>query len=546
MNILAIESSCDETAVAVVCNGRQVLSDCISSQVDIHKIYGGVVPEIASRKHIEAIYPLADQALLEAGLTRREIDAVAVTYAPGLSGAVLVGVNFAKAAAFALGKPLIPVHHIRGHIAANYLTHPELEPPFLCLVVSGGHTMLVDVEDYTKMTILGGTRDDAAGECFDKIARVLGMPYPGGAALDRTSRGGDETKYSLPRARVDGNPLDLSFSGLKTAAINLIHNAQQKNEAIDVPALCASVSAAVSGALVSRTELALEQTGRRTLAVAGGVAANSRIRADIDAVAVTYAPGLIGAVLVGVNFAKAAAFAMDRPLIPVHHIRGHIAANYITHPDLEPPFLCLVVSGGHTMLVDVADYTDMRILGGTRDDAAGECFDKIARVLDMPYPGGAALDRRSQDGDETRYPLPRAKVDGNPLDLSFSGLKTAAINLIHNAQQRDDKIDVPSLCASVSASVSEALVSRTALALEQTGRKTLAVAGGVAANSRIRAEVTDLARRLGVRLCLPELRYCGDNAAMIGAQGYYEYLAGNTADMTLNAYATKSLVGETL
>ncbi len=338
MNILAIESSCDETAVAVVRDGRRVLSDCISSQVDIHKIYGGVVPEIASRKHIEAIYPLADQAIAEAGVSR----------------------------------------------------------------------------------------------------------------------------------------------------------------------------------------------------------------GDIDAVAVTYAPGLIGAVLVGVNFAKAAAFALDKPLIPVHHIRGHIAANYITHPELEPPFLCLVVSGGHTMLVDVADYTDMRILGGTRDDAAGECFDKIARVLGMPYPGGAALDRMSQGADADKYPLPRAKVEGNPLDLSFSGLKTAAINLIHNANQKGETIDVPALCASVSQAVSSALVSRAELALAQTGRKTLAVAGGVASNSRIRGEVTALAKRLGIRLCLPELRYCGDNAAMIGAQGYYEYLAGHTADMTLNAYATKSLVGETL
>ena len=338
MNIFSIESSCDETAVAVVRDGRVMLSDCISSQVDIHKIYGGVVPEIASRKHIEAIYPLADQALATAGVTRADIDAVAVTYAPGLIGAVLVGGNFAKAAAFALGKPLIPVHHIRGHIAANYLSHPELEPPFLCLVVSGGHTMLVDVADYTKMTILGGTRDDAAGECFDKIARVLGMPYPGGAALDRMSQGGDPTKY----------------------------------------------------------------------------------------------------------------------------------------------------------------------------------------------------------------PLPRAKVDGNPLDLSFSGLKTAAINLIHNANQKDEPVDIPSLCAAVSEAVSSALVSRTELALRQTGRKTLAVAGGVAANSRIRAQVTELAQRMGVRLCLPELRYCGDNAAMIGAQGYYEFLAGNVADMTLNAYATKSLVGESL
>ncbi len=338
MNILAIESSCDETAVAVVADGRRVLADCIASQVDIHKLYGGVVPEIASRKHIECIYALADQALDRAGVTRQDIDAVAVTYAPGLIGAVLVGVNFAKAAAFSLGVPLIPVHHIRGHIAANYLADPALEPPFLCLVVSGGHTMLVDVEDYTRMTILGGTRDDAAGECFDKIARVLGMPYP----------------------------------------------------------------------------------------------------------------------------------------------------------------------------------------------------------------GGAALDRRAQAGDPCKYPLPRAKVDGNPLDLSFSGLKTAAINLIHNADQKGETLDVPSLCASVRAAVSQALVSRTALALDQTGRKTLAVAGGVAANSQIRRELTALAEGRGLRLCMPPLSLCGDNAAMIGSQGYYEYLAGHTADMTLNAYATKSILGEQL
>ena len=338
MNILAIESSCDETAVAVVRDGRNLLADCIASQVDIHRLYGGVVPEIASRKHVEAIYPLAEEALKTAGLTRRDVDAVAVTFAPGLIGAVLVGVNFAKAAALTLGVPLIPVHHIRGHIAANYLTHPDLEPPFLCLVVSGGHTMLVDVRDYTEMEILGGTRDDAAGECFDKIARVLGMPYP----------------------------------------------------------------------------------------------------------------------------------------------------------------------------------------------------------------GGAALDRRSQAGDPKRYPMPKVRVDGNPLDLSFSGLKTAAINLIHNAAQKGETLEIPDLCASVSQAVSDALTTRAALALRQTGRSTLAVAGGVAANSRIRADLTDLAEQTGVRLCLPELRFCGDNGAMIGAQAYYEYLAGHTADMTLNAYATKSMIGEQL
>ena len=227
MNILAVESSCDETAIAIVQDGRKVLTDCIASQVDLHRIYGGVVPEIASRKHIEAIYGLADQALERTGLKRKDIDAVAVTYAPGLIGAVLVGVNFAKAAALALNKPLIPVHHIRGHIAANYLAYPELEPPFLCLVVSGGHTMIVDVQDYTKMEILGTTLDDAAGECFDKVGRVLGMPYPGGAALDKAASQGDESKYMLPRSKPGQNPFDMSFSGLKTATLNLIHHAEQ-------------------------------------------------------------------------------------------------------------------------------------------------------------------------------------------------------------------------------------------------------------------------------------------------------------------------------
>ena len=196
MNILAVESSCDETAVAIVKDGRTVLTDCIASQVELHRIYGGVVPEIASRKHMEAISALADQALEKTGLTRRDIDAVAVTYAPGLIGAVLVGVNFAKAVALALDKPLIPVHHIRGHIAANYIAYPELKPPFLCLVVSGGHTMIIEVKDYTDMRILGTTLDDAAGECFDKVGRVLGMPYPGGAALDKAAQQGDEKKYT--------------------------------------------------------------------------------------------------------------------------------------------------------------------------------------------------------------------------------------------------------------------------------------------------------------------------------------------------------------
>lgn len=281
MKILAIESSCDETAVAVVEDGRNVLTDCIASQVDLHRVYGGVVPEIASRKHIEAIYGLADTALEKANVKKDEIDAVAVTYAPGLIGAVLVGVNFGKAAAMALNKPLIPVHHIRGHIAANYIAYPELKPPFLCLVVSGGHTMIVDVKDYTQMEILGGTLDDAAGECFDKVARVLGMPYPGGAALDKAAVSGDPDKYDLPRSKSGANPYDMSFSGLKTAALNLIHHAEQIGQELDINSLCASFSAAVSDMLVPRVMQALQETGYKKLAVAGGVAANSKIRSDI-------------------------------------------------------------------------------------------------------------------------------------------------------------------------------------------------------------------------------------------------------------------------
>ena len=282
MKILAVESSCDETAVAVVENGRTVLSDVIASQADMHATYGGVVPEIASRKHVEAISGLAEEALARAGITRADVDAVAVTYAPGLIGAVLVGVNFAKSAAYALQKPLVPVHHVRGHIAANYITHPDLEPPFVCLCVSGGNTMIVDVRDYTDMSILGATRDDAAGECFDKVARVLGIGYPGGAPMDKLAQGGDDKRYDLPRAHVHDAPLDMSFSGLKTAVLNLAHNASQKGEELDLPGLAASFGAAVSDTLVPRTMEAARQMGYGKVAVAGGVAANSRLRADLE------------------------------------------------------------------------------------------------------------------------------------------------------------------------------------------------------------------------------------------------------------------------
>ena len=283
MNILAIESSCDETAAAVVQDGRTVRSNCVASQIEMHTIYGGVVPEIASRKHVEAVTGLADQALAQAGMTRSDLDAIAVTYAPGLIGAVLVGVNFAKGAAMALGLPLIPVHHVRGHIAANYLTHPDLEPPFVCLCVSGGTTAIVDVKSYTEMEVLGGTRDDAAGECFDKVARVLGIGYPGGGPMDKLAQGGDDSRYELPRAHVSGHALDMSFSGLKTASLNLIHNAQQKGETLSLPDFAASFGRAVSESLVPRAMAAAEQKGYGRLAVAGGVAANRRIRADLQA-----------------------------------------------------------------------------------------------------------------------------------------------------------------------------------------------------------------------------------------------------------------------
>ena len=283
MLILSVESTCDETAVAITENGRTVLTDQIFSQADLHAVYGGVVPEIASRSHVEVISQLAERALAEAGVTKAQLDAVAVSYAPGLIGAVLVGVNFAKSVASALDIPLIPVHHVRGHIAANYIGFPELEPPFLCLAISGGNTMLVDVQDYTHLRILGQTRDDAAGECFDKSARVLGLPYPGGGPIDKLSKEGRDDRYPLPRPYVGSNPYDMSFSGLKTAVINIAHHCEQTGEELDRAGLAASLCKAVSDSLVPRTMAAAKELGYGKVAVAGGVAANSRIRADFAA-----------------------------------------------------------------------------------------------------------------------------------------------------------------------------------------------------------------------------------------------------------------------
>lgn len=282
MKILSIETSCDETAAAVVEDGREVLSSVIASQVEEHKLYGGVVPEIASRRHAEAIVPVVSSALSEAGVTMDDIDAIAVTHAPGLIGALLVGVNFAKGLSLATGKPLIPTHHLRSHIASNYISYKELKPPFMCLVVSGGHSHIVKVDDYTKMQVIGRTRDDAAGEAFDKAARTMGMPYPGGIEMDKVAELGDSSAFKFPRPVVHDAPYDFSFSGLKTSVINLIHNMEQRGEDIPKQDICASFRKAVVDLLVSNFLKAAEDYKIDKLVVAGGVSANSLLRRTLD------------------------------------------------------------------------------------------------------------------------------------------------------------------------------------------------------------------------------------------------------------------------
>ncbi|MEG2088085.1 MAG: tRNA (adenosine(37)-N6)-threonylcarbamoyltransferase complex transferase subunit TsaD [Angelakisella sp.] len=277
MKLLAIESSCDETAAAVVEDGRKVLSSVVDSQIEEHRKYGGVVPEIASRRHTEAIVWVARRALESANSTDQDLDAIAVTAAPGLIGAVLVGVNFAKGLSLALHKPIVPVHHIRGHVAANYLSHPELQPPFLCLIVSGGHSHIVEVRGYTDYHIIGRTRDDAAGEAIDKAARSLGLCYPGGVELDKRSVTGNPKRYPLPNPKTE-SPYDFSFSGLKTAVINLVHNTQQKGETICCEDMAASFCDRVSDILWSRFERAAHDLGYTAVALAGGVSANSWLR----------------------------------------------------------------------------------------------------------------------------------------------------------------------------------------------------------------------------------------------------------------------------
>ena len=278
MNILAVESSCDETAVAIVKDGREVLCDCIASQVDLHRIYGGVVPEIASRKHIEAIYGLADQALEKTGLKRGDIDAVAVTYAPGLIGALLVGVNYAKGLSYAKNKPLIPVHHLRSHIAANYITHPDLKPPFFCLVVSGGNTMMVEVKDYTDFNVIGRTRDDAAGEAFDKCGKLLGLGYPAGATIGKLAVGKNRKFHHFPRALKGKADAEFSFSGLKTAVLRYVESHSTEYIQENLGDICASLEESIVDILVSKTVWALKKTGMKTLVVGGGVSANMRLR----------------------------------------------------------------------------------------------------------------------------------------------------------------------------------------------------------------------------------------------------------------------------
>ena len=292
--ILGIESSCDETAAAVVKNGKEVLSNVINSQVELHKKYGGVVPEIASRKHIETIDAVVEEALTDAGVTLDDIDAIAVTYGPGLVGALLVGVSFAKGLAYTAKKPLVPVHHIRGHIMANFLAHPDLKPPFVCLVASGGHSHIVNVKDYTEFEILGRTRDDAAGEAFDKIARVIGLGYPGGPLIDKLAKEGNKHAFEFPSVRMDKDSLDFSFSGVKTAVINALHKMDQNGEEYNKADVAASFQEAVTDVLCEHTIEAAKKQGSKIIALAGGVASNSALRekmtewAKKDGISVVY------------------------------------------------------------------------------------------------------------------------------------------------------------------------------------------------------------------------------------------------------------------
>ncbi len=279
--ILSLETSCDETSAAILKNGREILSNIISSQIDLHKVYGGVVPEIASRKHVEMINHVIEDALHKANVSLQAVDAIAVTYGPGLVGALLIGVSLAKALAFALDIPLIGVHHIEGHISANYIAHPTLQPPFISLIVSGGHTQIIHVKDYGVYQLIGQSRDDAAGEAYDKIARTLGLGYPGGPVIDQMAQKGDPFRYNFPRVNLKDCPYDFSFSGLKTAVVNFLHNLQQKGEEFCVEDICASFQQAVVDVLVNKTIRSIKHTGASQLVLAGGVASNTALRKEM-------------------------------------------------------------------------------------------------------------------------------------------------------------------------------------------------------------------------------------------------------------------------
>ena len=283
MRILGIESSCDETAAAIVEDGRRILSSVIASQADEHMQYGGVVPELASRRHCENILPVVRGALHDANMTLDDVDGIAVTYAPGLIGALLVGVSFAKGLAMMTGKPLIPVHHTEGHAAANYLVHPALVPPYLGLIVSGGHTRIAEVLDYTTFRTVGKTRDDAAGECFDKCARAMGFPYPGGVHVDKAAQRGNAHAFRLPRTKMEGNPYDFSFSGLKTYVVNLLHHAEQVGETVNTDDLAASLQRDIAETVTEKTIAAAKALGYSVIALSGGVSANSGVRETLRA-----------------------------------------------------------------------------------------------------------------------------------------------------------------------------------------------------------------------------------------------------------------------
>ncbi len=283
MRILGIESSCDETAAAIVEDGRRILSNVIASQADEHRLYGGVVPELASRRHCENILPVVRQALADANMSIDDVDAIAVTYAPGLIGALLVGVSFAKGLAMMANKPLIPVHHTEGHAAANYLVHPDLKPPYLGLIVSGGHTRIAEVLDYTTFRTVGKTRDDAAGECFDKCARAMGFPYPGGVHVDQAAQKGNASAFKLPRTKMDGNPYDFSFSGLKTYIVNMLHHAEQVGETVNTDDLSAALQNAIADTVTEKTIAAAKEFGYTNIALSGGVSANSGVRNTLAA-----------------------------------------------------------------------------------------------------------------------------------------------------------------------------------------------------------------------------------------------------------------------